>query len=303
MNEPSRFDWSQLQAALAIARAGSFSAAARESGVSQPTLTRRVAALEARLGVRLFDRGRHGARLTEAGADILEHAEAMADAAGRAALAAAGREEAVAGTVRVTASRIVATHHLPEILADLLAAEPGLRIELVASDETSNLLRREADIAVRMFRPAQADLIARHVGDFELGLYAARAYLARRGAPRDFDDLMDHAFVGYDRSDLIIRGFREGGIEVTRDFFVLRTDDQVAYWQAVLAGAGIGFGQRVIGDAEPRVARVLPDAPLPALPVWLTAHAELRRSRRIRVVFDTLAAGLAARARAAAPRD
>ncbi len=287
-------NWANVRAFLAVARAGSLTAAAAEAGMSQPTLSRRIAALEAALGGVLFTRGVGGARLTELGAGILGHAEAMEAAAARLSLAVAGREEAVAGTVRITASRVVATFHLPEILTALQAEEPGLQIELVASDATDNLLLREADIALRMYRPTQADVIARHVGDFTLGLYAARAYVDRRGAPADSSDLKRHRFVGYDRSDLILRGFADAGFTVARDFFAFRTDDQIVYWRAVVAGAGVGATQTRVGDAEPAVVRVLPDLPLPTMPLWLAAHAELRASRRVRRVYDHLAAAFTA---------
>lgn len=185
-------------------------------------------------------------------------------------------------------------HHLPPILADLMETEPGLEIELVSSNDTGDLLRREADIAVRMHRPRQPDVVARKLGEFRLGLYAARAYVARHGAPETVGDLPAHRFVGYDRSDLIRRGFGQAGVEVPPGFFRLRTDDQVANWQAVRAGAGLGAMQRVVGDADPAVLRVLPHAEMPPMPCWLAAHEELRTSRRVRVVFDFLAERLRA---------
>ena len=167
-------------------------------------------------------------------------------------------------------------------------------LELVASDATDNLLQREADIAIRMYRPDHPDVIARKVGAVRLGTYGATAYLDRRGRPRNMQDLMDHDVVGYDRSDQILRGFAAAGHPVDRHFFAVRCDDQVAYWRLVVAGAGIGFSQVRVGDAEPKVERVLPDFPIPELPVWLAAHEELRTNQRVRRVFDFLADGLAA---------
>jgi DNA-binding transcriptional LysR family regulator len=286
MNEKA--SWSDIRAFLAIARAGSFTAAAEAAGTSQPTLSRRIAALEAALGGALFDRSVRGAALTALGVEILNYAKEMEDAAAHLSLAAAGRREEIAGTVRITASRVVSTFHLPEILSALQREEPSLQIELVASDATENLLLREADIALRMYRPTQNDVIARHVGDFTLGLYAAKNYLYRNGVPASPVDLSAHRFVGYDRSDLILKGFAAMGFPVSRDFSAFHTDDQVAYWRAVVSGAGIGAMQRLVGDAEPRVARILPDLRLPTMPLWLAAHEELRSSRRVRRVFDHL---------------
>ena len=208
-------------------------------------------------------------------------------------LAAEGRAEAIAGTIRVTASEIVAAYILPEIFTALRRAEPEIEIELVASDRTENLLRREADIAVRMYRPTQTEVFTRKVGDLRLGMFAADAYIARRGAPRSFEDLRDHEFVGYDRSDQIIQGFRAAGLQVGRGFFSFRCDNQIVCWRMVVAGYGIGFNQIDIGEAEPGVTRLAVDARLPSLPVWLTAHSELKTSLRVRRVFDFLADGLA----------
>ncbi len=282
-------DWDHLRVFVGAAEHGSLSAAGRALGLSQPTVGRHIQALEASLGVRLFQRTARGLDLTETGLDLLEHGRDMAAAADRFALVAAGREAAVAGTVRVTASAFVATLTLPEIIADLRVAQPEIEIELVSSDATENLLQREADIAVRMYRPRQADVITRKVAELSLGVYAAYTYLARRGTPSEIDDLLGHDIVGYDRDNTIVEGFAHAGVAVDRHFFVVRCDDQVAYWRLVVAGAGIGFSQVRVGDAEPQVARVLPTFAIPPLPVWLTAHAGLRTNPRVRRVFDFLA--------------
>lgn len=286
-------DWDHLRVFVGVAEHGSLSAAGRELNISQPTVGRHIQALEDSLGVRLFQRTVRGLDLTDTGRDLLEHGREMAAAADRLALAAAGREAAVSGTVRVTASAFVATLTLPEIIADLRLAHPEIEIELVASDATDNLLQREADIAVRMYRPRQVDVITRKVSELSLGVYAANSYLSRRGTPRELNDLLAHDIVGYDRDETILQGFAAVGVDVDRHFFVARCDDQVAYWHLVVAGVGIGFSQVRIGDAEPLVSRVLPDFAIPPLPVWLTAHAGLRTNPRVRRVFDFLAERLA----------
>ena len=286
-------DWDHLRVFVGVAEHGSLSAAGRELNISQPTVGRHIQALEDSLGVRLFQRTVRGLDLTDTGRDLLEHGREMAAAADRLALAAAGREAAVSGTVRVTASAFVATLTLPEIIADLRLAHPEIEIELVASDATENLLQREADIAVRMYRPRQVDVITRKVSELSLGVYAANSYLSRRGTPRELNDLLAHDIVGYDREETILQGFAAVGVDVDRHFFVARCDDQVAYWHLVVAGVGIGFSQVRVGDAEPLVSRVLPDFAIPPLPVWLTAHAGLRTNPRVRRVFDFLAERLA----------
>ena len=286
------FDWNLLQSFIAVADAGSLSGAARSLGGSQPTMGRHIGALEAELGVRLFERTGQGLELTATGTDLLEHAERMAEAAGRLSLSAEGRSEAIAGTIRITASEIVATYILPDILTALRCAEPEIEIELVASDRTENLLQHEADIAVRMYRPTQADIFTRKVGDLKLAMFAAHSYVERRGAPQTFEDFQHHDIVGYDRSDMIIQGFRQAGLDVGRHFFSFRSDNQVVCWRMVVAGYGIGFNQDQIGAAEPRVTRLALDTALPSLPIWLTAHSELKASRRVRRVFDFLAEAL-----------
>ncbi|MBL4893062.1 MAG: LysR family transcriptional regulator [Rhizobiaceae bacterium] len=283
------FEWSHLQSFVAIAEHRSLSGAARALGGSQPTMGRHIAALEKSLNVLLFDRTADGLDLTPTGLDLLEHARQMADAAGRFSLVAEGRSQAVAGTIRITASEIVATYILPDILTRLHSQEPEIAIELVASDRAENLLQREADIAVRMYRPTQADVYTRKIGELKLGMNAAPSYLENHGPTKTQDDITGHDFIGYDRNDLIIQGFKAMGMEVDRDFFPFRSDNQVVCWRMAIAGFGIGFNQRCIGDYDARVRRVFAAIPLPSLPVWLTAHAELKTSRRVRLVFDFLA--------------
>tara|TARA_R110002051_G_scaffold308629_3_gene380617 strand:+ start:53980 stop:54948 length:969 start_codon:yes stop_codon:yes gene_type:complete len=289
------FDWTHLQTFLAVAENGTLSAAARATGGSQPTMGRHIAALETELGVRLFDRAPHGLALTPTGADLVEHARAMAAAAHQLSLTASGRSDSIAGVIRLTASEIVSTYTLPRILTELRRAEPEIEIELVASDRSENLLQREADIAIRMYRPTQVDVFTKKVGDLQLAMFATPDYIARRGMPTKLEDFLDHDVIGYDRSELMLRGFAEAGLQVDRHFFAFRCDSQVVGWQMVVAGFGIGFNQLEIGLAEPRVQRIVTGTALPALPIWLTAHSELKTSRRVRRVFDFLAEALKAR--------
>jgi DNA-binding transcriptional LysR family regulator len=286
------FDWGHLETFVAVAECGSLSAAARAQGGSQPTMGRHIRVLEAGLGVRLFDRAIGGLELTKTGTELLEYAHNMAVSANRLSMAAEGRSEAVDGTIRITASEIVATYVLPDILTALHLAEPRIEIELVATDRSENLLQREADIAVRMYRPTQADVITRKVGELRLGVFAAHTYLERRGVPYSLEDVSSHDVIGYDMDEQIIQGFQSAGLEVDRSFFSFRSDDQVVCWRMVCAGFGIGFNHIKIGEDEPKVARLLEDAPLPKLPIWLTAHSELKTSRRVRLVFDYLADAL-----------
>ncbi len=284
-------DWSLMQAFLAVADSGSLSAAAVQLRASQPTIGRQIKALEQQLGADLFQRHPRGLTLTEAGAGLVGPARTMAAAMQQAVLSAAGRQTDLNGTVRITASVMNATAHMPAIIAEMRAQEPQIEIELVPSDTSSNLLFREADIAVRMYRPTQLDLIAQHIGDIGFAAYAANSYLDRRGMPT-VDTLTRHDVVGYDGQTDIIDGFRQAGINVDRHFFGVRCDDQLAYWQLVRAGCGIGFAQRTIGQADPTVTEIDLGFPIPPLPVWLTAHQAMRQTPRIRRVWDMLIDGL-----------
>jgi DNA-binding transcriptional LysR family regulator len=286
-------DWALLQSFAAVAEHGSLSSAAKALGGSQPTMSRHISTLEETLGVRLFDRTGGGLVLTPTGTALFEDARAMAKAAGRLALTATGRSESLEGTVRITASAIVATYVLPPIIARLREEEPQIAIEIVSSDAVNNLLEREADIAIRMFQPTQAELITRKVGEMHLGMYAAHSYVEKRGEPRGPNDLFQHIVIGDDLSTRTIDGFRRAGLNVDRNFFAVRCDDPIVQWELVLAGVGVGFNQTNIGDQEPRVKRLVPDRPIHVLPIWLTAHAELRTSRRVRRVYDFLAEALA----------
>ncbi len=294
MNGFRNWDWNLVPSFLAVLDAGSLSAAARASGISQPTLTRHIAELETVLGVMLFDRGREGARPTEAAIAIGAAAKAMADCAGSMEMASAGRATGVEGTVRVTASQIVATYLLPEILGAMLQQMPNIDIELVATNEVENLLRRDADIALRMVEPQQLDLISRKLATLELGVYAHRDYLARHGIPQSLADMHDHIMIGYDRSELVLRGFKSIGYPVDRNFFRYRSDDQVAAWQAVLGGAGIGFAPVWLGSRYPQLQRIGEGFSIPPMHIWLVTHKELRTSARIRAVHDHLATAIAA---------
>lgn len=296
---PQPLDWSQLRVFLAVAEAGSLSGAARRLAMSQPTVGRHIQAIEAALGVALFDRHAKGLRPTACAGRLLPHARQMRESAERLALIAAGQSGDLAGTVRLTASVFVAHHILPPILADLRRDQPGIAIELVASDASDNLLFREADIALRMYRPTQPELCALRLGEVRFGAFAAPAYLDRRGRPARVGDLAGHDLIGFDRDDRIIRAMRAGGLAVTRDSFATRTDHPTVYWALLRAGCGIGFGQIGAARHDPAVERVLPGLPIAPLPIWLAAPMATRRHPRIARVWAHLETGLRRSLRAA----
>ncbi len=287
------FDWNQVRALLATAEEGSFSAAARALNTTQPTIGRQISSLEEALGLTLFERTVRGPTLTEAGRDLIEHVRAMGEAATLISVVATGRSQEITGEVAVTASDMLAASVLPAILSKLRLQAPGIRIRIIASNDIQNLTRREADIAIRHVRPEQPDLIARHVGDLRANLYAARSYLDRAGRAQTARDLAEHAFVGIPDSDRLIAALHERDIPVRAESFVMSSESGVVIWELVKAGFGISMLPDVLGAAEPGVEKVLPSLPSPEFPVWLVTHRELKTNPRIRLVFDTLARGLA----------
>ncbi len=291
MDKPlTSLDWSLLQSFLVVADEGSLSAAARKLGTSQPTLGRQIKQIEAQLGVTLFHRQPRGLALTDIGAELLGPAQTMRDAAMQVSLTAAGRAQNTAGTVRITASIFVANFILPPIIAKIRLAHPEISIDLIPNDASENLLFREADIALRMYRPTQLDVITRHLCDLPLGMFASVEYLNRKGRPQTIDDFFDgHDLVGYDRDERILHGMREIGLDAKRDWFQTRCDEAVIYWELVRMGCGIGFSQIHVGLRDPNVEQILPEVPISPLPVWLTAHQAMQQTPRIRRVWDMLA--------------
>lgn len=287
-----KFDWNRARAFLVTAEEGSLSAAARALGMAQPTLGRQVDALESELGVVLFERLGRGLTLTPSGLELLDHVRAMGEAANAMSLAASGQSQSLEGTVCISASDVYAAFFLPPFVAGLRQAEPGIDIEIVATNAASDLQRREADIAIRSFRPTQPDLIARQVREDRGRLYGAVDYLDRIGNPKAGDDLSGIDFIGFDRTDAMIKVLGSLGVALTQENFTIVTGNQLVQWQMVIQGAGIGVMTEDIGDAEPGVARALPDHAPAVIPMWLTAHREVNTSRRVRRVFDLLAAAL-----------
>jgi DNA-binding transcriptional LysR family regulator len=288
------FDWNRARAFLMTAETGSFSAAARALGSTQPTVGRQVAALEDELGVTLFARTGTRLELTATGLALVEHVRAMGEAATRVSLSATGQVESVEGSVVITASQAIAGHLLPPILAELRREQPGIEVELVVSNEVRDLRKREADIAIRNFVSSQPDLIAKKVRDSRAHWYASPDYLARVGPialdqPGGLDAL---ELLAFDRSSTMIDGFAAMGLELRREQFPIATGDHLVQWELCKAGVGVCVMMEEIGDAEPRVRRVHPDLPAFPVPIWLVTHEELRTSRRIRLVFDRLADGL-----------
>lgn len=283
------FNWALVKSFVAVLDAGSLMGAARRLGAQQPTLSRHIAELEAQLKVPLFERTGRGVTPTAAALAIADAARQMQGSAATLQRALAQRTAATSGTVRITTSEVAASYLLPGVLARLQQAEPGIALELVASNELTNLLRREADIAVRMVRPAQSSLVARKLGDIALTACAHSSYLKKHGTPREPRELLGHTMIGYDKDTAIVRGFAALGLTLTREHFAIRTDDQLAYGRLVAAGAGIGFVAAYNLRHWRGVVPLLPMLQIPPLPCWLAVHREIRGNALVRKVYDFLA--------------
>lgn len=286
------FDWALVKSFVAVLDTGSLMGAARKLGAQQPTLSRHIAELEAQLGTPLFERTGRGLVPTAAALAIETAAREMDLGAVALARVLARQNETTTGVVRISASQEVSSYLLPPVLAALHAVEPNIQIELVASNTISNLLRREADIAVRMVRPSQGSLVAKKIGDAPIFACAHKRYLKAAGTPAHPQELLAHKIIGYDRDDTIVRGFAQMGIEITRDKFVACTDDHLAYGQLIAAGLGIGFTSGFHLRNLDGVVPILPTLQIPPLPCWLAVHREIRGSVIVRRVYDFLADAL-----------
>ncbi len=284
-----RLDWNQARAFCVTADAGSLSAAARKLGLTQPTLSRQVAALEASLGATLFERVGKRLALTEAGHRLAEHARAMSMAAEAMALAAAGTSQDIAGRVTISATDAVSAYLLPALIGKIREMAPQITLAIVASDSISDLRRREADIAIRHVRPIEPDLIARRVGDMEAHFYAADHWIAKHGTPRTVADLCETELLGFAPVEQFAEHLHAAGIRVPADRFRIISANSVVLWEMVRQGLGICMMLKEIAELMPGVVRLLPELPGTPVPVWLVSHRELHTSRRVRLVFDTLA--------------
>lgn len=289
-----KFDigWELWRSFLAVMNERSLSGAARQLGVSQPTIGRHVDQLEATLGSSLFTRAQNGLTPTDLALALEPIAEGMAASAEALARTAAGGIDSEVGVVRLTASEIISIEVLPEILGPFHRAHPGIRIELDVSNKNADLLRRDADIAIRMRRPEQGALLARRLGDVRIGFYAHKSYFEHHSIPERPGDLSDHTIIGPDRDTLVLNGVTIAGRPVTPDMFTFRTDNDATQLAALRAGIGIGVCQTTIAARDPDLVPVLADEVRFDFEVWLSMHEGLRTNRRIKLVYDHLAEAL-----------
>ena len=286
------FDWNQIRAFLATVETGSLSGASRVLQQSQPTIGRQVTALEEALGISLFERVGRGLVLTPTGHDLLEHVRAMGEAATRVSLIAAGRSESVAGKVSISVADAMAAYIMPDILAELATRAPEIEIEIIVTNSLSDLLRHEADIALRHVRPTEPELVTKRVRDGQGCFYAAPVFLRRFGRPETVAALAALPMIGLAPPERMVMELRALGVPVTPQNFRLHSQNAVVAWELVKRGLGVGVMSDDIGGRTPEVERILPDFHPVPVELWLTTHRELRTSARIRVVYDFLADAL-----------
>lgn len=290
----NEISWELYRSYLSVLQEGSLSAAARKMGIAQPTVGRHIVALEKALGTALFTRSQNGLLPTEAALDLQALAESMSNTAAALKRAAEGQGDGVRGTVRVTASEVIGMEVLPPIITQLQDAYPALKIELVLSNRIQDLVKREADIAIRMTQPKQEQLIARHIGKVSLGLYAHKRYLRKHGTPKSLAELAHYALIGFDEETPFIRAARKTFPFWQRDAFSFRSDSDVAQLAMIRAGSGIGICQVGIARRDTQLVRLLADEFEMSLETWLTMHEDLRSNPRCKATFDALLRGLQA---------
>ena len=288
----TKFDWNQARAFLVTAEEGSLSAAARALGLTQPTLSRQVAGIEDALGVTLFERSSRALLLTRAGTELLEHFRSMGEAANRISIAATGQSQSITGHVAIAATNLLATQYLPSILASMRVLAPELQVEIVTSNQLSDLRRREADIAIRHARPQDEALFAKKLPDRTATLFASRDYLASVGNPSKPEDFRSLQFVGFEHPEHLLGLMASRGLDLTRANFNLCTASGTMSVELMRHGLGIGVLPNEIADAYDELVVAWDGFEPIQVETWLVAHRELRTNPSIRLVFDLLAEGL-----------
>jgi DNA-binding transcriptional LysR family regulator len=289
-------NWDLYRSFLSVLKEGSLSGAARALGLTQPTVGRHIDTLEQALGLSLFTRSQAGFIATDAAHALQPYAETLSAACAALLRAASGlgrgADTQIEGTVRVTASEVISVEVLPPLLARLRQAHPGISIELTVSNRIENLLRRDADIAVRMQRPEQEVLVARRVGNIELGLHAHRSYLERHGTPHTWAAMAQHTLIGIDTETAFTRKLQAlmGGLGSSN--YALRSDSDLVHLAAIRAGVGIGICQVRLAARNPALVRVAPELLDIAMDTWLAMHEDLRANPACAAVYTALAAGL-----------
>jgi len=288
-------DWDLIRYFLQVAQQGSLSKAAVQLSLSQPTLSRQIQQLEQHTGIQLFKRSTRGLELTEQAARLLDSAQAMEVAAQRFSRQVAGMDEVLRGDIRISVSEIIGVYYLPEAIAQFQALHPDVDFEIVLSNEASSLNKREADIALRMFRPLQSDLLCRRLPDIALGFFARQDYLHCDGDSITTEQLGNYRFIGYDADTSMIEGARAHGVELTRHSFSLRSDSLMMQLALIQAGAGFGVTHVHVAQSLPGVVQFLKQLPIAPLEFWCVCHSDVQYNLRVMTAMRFFSDWFAAR--------
>ncbi|MFK7966667.1 MAG: LysR family transcriptional regulator [Burkholderiaceae bacterium] len=282
------FDWDLVQSFLAVLDTGSLLAASRQLKTTQPTVGRHIEAFESQLGLLLFDRTARGLVPTAHAHQIAAHSRVMQQSAHQLASVAVGQGVPETSEVRLSASEMIAHFVLPDISLKLAVQAPNIRLVINSSDAVVNLLRRDADIAIRMVKPTQSSLIARRLGEVRLLPCAAQSHIDRWGIPRSLPEAMRQPLVMPDQDTGYLAGMKRMGLSIDDLNVVMKTDCFPVAWKAISSGLGIGVSSEYMIDRTPHVHRLPIDFRVPPLQLWLAVHRELRSNAGIREVFDFL---------------
>ena len=286
-------DWSDFKVLIVLSEAGSVAGSARLLGVDASTVSRRLAALEDAVGATLVIRGGREFAITADGRSVLAAAHEMADATARAANAIRAGKQDLAGLVRL-ASIAAFTPVLADLLPIVQARYPALDLAVLVSNRPVDLIRGEADIGIRLFRPVEPDLVLKQTSDCGWGVYAAKSYAAARGLPASPEELRHHQVVLYDAKLSQLPGpawfERYAGASGSH----IRVDSSTTATDIIASQAGIGMTTCLQGDSTPSLVRVFPE-PVAFTPCYIVYHESLRGSARIRAMADLLAEFLKSR--------
>lgn len=289
-------DWHLLKSFLMVMEAGSLLDAAKKSGIPQPTLSRHISELEKQMATVLFERTGRALHPTAMAKLILLPVREMSDAYQRVALSVVKSKKSLTGSVRVSCSEVMAAFLMPAILTEFRKKFPSIQVEMVSTNMVSNLISREADIALRFVWPEQSSLIAKKVCDISFGVYASAMYyeniksdLLKESTEISLENIFQFDVIGLDADKAIIDGLQEYGKIVNREAFALRTDDQVAGIMLVKSGAGIGFMPNYVAVQFPDIVPIIENGLSQTWPLWLVAHREVKSNPVVKIMYDFLA--------------
>lgn len=281
-------DWDDLKYFLAMAEQGSLSGAARKLNVSQPTLSRRLTALEENIGSELFARTRSGLEMTALGEEIKNYARHMQDDVHAIERLITGHDSSLQGSVIISCTEAIGSLWLVEKMTGFREQYPGITVDIKVDNAVSDLLRREADIALRMFRPVQNDLICKRTVTMSYGYYAHKDYIAKNGEPKSMSDLKNFDFILPHDEILAYTSSEHRKKLVFPKGAAFRSNSLTALSAAVKAGYGVGAYSCLLASGDPDLVRLFDDYVVFSSDLWLVSHAELRRSARIRATYDYL---------------